>query len=218
MASQLALPLEPHANVTRADFIVAPGNARALAFLDSYPAWPAPAAALCGPAAAGKSHLVQIWAQRTGAQVVTAAALAGTGPACGAVAVEDIADAPDFTHEAALFNLFERGEPLLLTGRVLPAAWPVRLPDLASRYAALLAFDLGAPDDALLTSLAVKLFDDRQLAVPEAVIQRMIASLERRPGAIRDFVARADARALAEKRPVNLGLIRDLLAGDPSPS
>jgi hypothetical protein len=40
---------------------------------------------------------------------------------------------------------------------------------------------------------------------------RMVTSLERAPGAIREFVAMADARALAEKRPVNTGLIRQLL-------
>ena len=65
--------------------------------------------------------------------------------------------------------------------------------------------------------LAVKLFADRQLAVPEAVVAHMIRSLERSPGAIRDFVARADAAALETKRPVNLSLIKDLLEGPPPP-
>jgi hypothetical protein len=41
----------------------------------------------------------------------------------------------------------------------------------------------------------------------------MLKSLERSPEAIRDFVDRADAQALAEARPVNLGLIRELLSG-----
>jgi hypothetical protein len=39
----------------------------------------------------------------------------------------------------------------------------------------------------------------------------MVLSLERSPSAIRDFVAHADATALAEKRPVTVGLIRELL-------
>jgi chromosomal replication initiation ATPase DnaA len=86
------------------------------------------------------------------------------------------------------------------------------MPDLSSRYRALLAFPLWAPDDALLAGLAAKLFADRQLQVPDAVVAHMIRSLERSPGAIRDFVARADQRALSEKRPVNLGLIKELLA------
>jgi chromosomal replication initiation ATPase DnaA len=87
------------------------------------------------------------------------------------------------------------------------------LPDLVSRVRALLAFPLWAPDDALLMGLAVKLFADRQLQVPENVVLHMVRSLERSPAAVRDFVARADAAALAQQRPVNLSLIKDLLAG-----
>ena len=207
---QFILPIPPRDNLTRADFIAAPGNQRALTFLESFPHWPAPAAALHGPSASGKSHLVQMWARAAKATVVRAAEL--TEAPLGAVAVEDIDAAPGDTHERALFDLFERGTPLLLTGRTHPALWRVALPDLASRHAALLAFDLGAPDVALLAGLAAKLFADRQLAVPEAVIRTMIARLDRDPAAIRDFVAQADAQALSEKRPVNLALIRELLA------
>src|SRR6185436_19923398 len=91
------------------------------------------------------------------------------------------------------------------------AQWPVELPDLKSRFAALLAFPLWAPDEALLTALTRKLFTDRQLGVPDTVIMRIVRSVERSPAAIRDFVARADARALAEKRPVTVALVAELL-------
>jgi chromosomal replication initiation ATPase DnaA len=57
-----------------------------------------------------------------------------------------------------------------------------------------------------------KLFADRQLVVPQAAIARMLQTLERSPAAIRQFVEQADAKALAEGRPVNAALIRDLLA------
>lgn len=210
--TQLILPLETRSAQGRADFIVAPGNARAVAFIDSFPHWPAPAAALYGPAASGKSHLAAIWAERAGAQIRDAAALQSDVPG-GALVIENVrAGVP----EAPLFALLERGSPLLLTSHVPPADWPkafdLQLPDLVSRTRALLGFDLWAPDDALLMGLAVKLFADRQLQVPENVVEHMIASLERSPGAIRDFVARADAAALAAKKPVNLSLIKGLLA------
>ena len=207
---QLVLPIAPRPRLTRADFIAAPGNERALAFLESWPRWPAPAAVLHGPAAAGKSHLVQIWAALSGASVIAAADL--SEPIEGPLAVEDVDAVDGGAHERALFALFERGTPLLLTARTPPAGWRAGLPDLASRYRAVLGFDLGAPDDALLAGLAAKLFADRQLAVPEAVIRVMIERLARSPEAIRDFVAAADARALSEKRPINQGLIRDMLA------
>ena len=210
MASQLVLPLEPNNAMTRADFIVAPGNARALAFLDSFPDWPAPAIALVGPSASGKTHLARIWAERAGAALLDARSLreSVSGPAV----VENIDSAPTFAHEAALFALLEQGAPLLLTGRGGPATWPVSLPDLASRFKALLSFTLGASDEALLMALAVKLFADRQIAVPEGVVTHLVQTLERSPAALRDFIQRADALALAEKRPVNIQLIRGLMA------
>jgi chromosomal replication initiation ATPase DnaA len=212
--TQLILPLETRSAQGRADFIVAPGNERAVAFIDLYPGWTAPAAALVGPPASGKSHLAAVWAGKAGAKIIEAKDL-GTALPQGALVVENVsAGVP----EAPLFALLERRAPLLLTAQMSPAQWPVALPDLVSRTRALLAFDLWAPDDALLMGLAVKLFADRQLAVPESVVVHMIRSLERSPGAIRDFVAQADAAALAAKRPINLSLIKDLLSGPPPPS
>jgi chromosomal replication initiation ATPase DnaA len=205
--TQLVLPLETRSASGRADFIVAPGNQQAVAFVDSWPSWPAPAAALYGPPASGKSHLAAVWAERAGAAILNADALEGVIPD-GPLVVENIGAG---LAEAPLFALLERGCPLLLTAQTPPTAWPVVLPDLKSRANALLAFALWAPDDALLTGLALKLFADRQVQVPEVVVARMILNLERSPAAIRDFVARADAAALAAKRPITLSLIKDLL-------
>ena len=210
--TQLVLPLEVRSASGRADFIVAPGNSRAVAFIDSWPGWPAPAAGLYGPAASGKSHLAAVWAEKSGARIIAASALL-EGVPDGALVVEDVTAG---VAEAPLFALLERGAPLLITSQMPPSEWPQKfdmaLPDLVSRTRALLAFPLWAPDDALLMGLAVKLFADRQLQVPENVVLHMVRCLERSPGAVRDFVARADAAALAQKRPVNLSLIKNLLA------
>ncbi|MEI9991532.1 MAG: hypothetical protein WDM86_15995 [Rhizomicrobium sp.] len=215
MPSQLPLPLPAKPALGRADFIVAPANAEAVAFIDSFPRWTAPAGALYGPSGSGKSHLVGAWAKAAGALVVPAATLSegfvATLEQGRAVAVEDVDSG---VNEAALFALFHHPGPLLLTGREPPAAWPAALPDLKSRFAALLAFPLWAPDEALLTQLTRKLFTDRQLAVPDPVIMRILRSVERSPAAVRDFVARADARALAEKRPVSVALVGEVLAED----
>jgi chromosomal replication initiation ATPase DnaA len=214
--TQLVLPLEIRSAQGRADFIVAPANQQAVAFLDSYPHWPAPAVALFGPPASGKSHLAAVWADKAGATVLEAAQLESGIPA-GPLVVENVAAG---MAEAPLFALLERGTPLLLTAQLPPSEWPEKfalaLPDLVSRVWALLAFAVWAPDDALLMGLAVKLFADRQVQVPENVVVHMIRSLERSPAAIRDFVARADAVALAEKRPINISLIKDLLISPPA--
>jgi len=58
------------------------------------------------------------------------------------------------------------------------------------------------------------LFTDRQLAVPDSVVMRILRSVERSPAAIRAFVASADARALAQKRPITAVLVGEMLSGD----
>ncbi len=223
MPSQLVLPLPERPRFARDSFIVAQANAHAVAFVDAWPDWPVAAAAIHGPSGSGKSHLAAIWQTAASATIVSASDL-GRKTADGSPApriVEDVDSAPATpARDRALFVLLEgatREAPVLLTGREVPAAWPCVLPDLASRFSAMLALPLWAPDDALLAGLARKLFADRQLDVPDAVILGMIHALERSPAAIRDFVARADGKALAEARPVNLKLIREMLGSPEDP-
>lgn len=214
MVSQIPLPLTTAPKLGRADFITGPGNRAAVALIDSWPGWAASAAVLFGPSGSGKSHLAGVWAARAKAEIRTVSSLTAAGfDAAPALVIED-ADRAPFSpgEETALFVLLERGTAMLFTAQRPPAAWPVALPDLKSRLDALLSFPLWAPDDELLKALARKLFADRQLAVPDTVIEQMIRKLERSPGALRDFVARVDAAALAEKRAVTTALIRDLLA------
>lgn len=216
MPSQLVLPLATEPQLGRADFIVAPGNAQAVAFIDAWPHWPVAAAALYGPAGSGKTHLAAAWAAVSGAVRVAAGDLAAFPALAGPAVVEDVDCCPPGPErDAALFRLIEGAtpaHPVLLTGREQAADWPTQLPDLASRFGALLSLPLWAPDDSLLAALARKLLADRQVTVPPGVVERIVHSLERTPQSIRDFIARADARALSEARPINLALVRELLA------
>lgn len=214
MPSQLVLPLDAKISMSRADFIAGPANAQALAFIDAWPDWPVAAAVLYGPPGSGKTHLVSAWRERSGADIVSAKSLNEMDRA-KPIAVEDVdSSEASSARDTILFALIEgasRERPVLLTGHEPPAAWATALPDLASRFSAMLAFPLWAPDEGLLAELARKLFADRQLIVPDQVIRRMILSLERTPAAIRQFVAEADAKALAEGRAINLSLVRELI-------
>jgi chromosomal replication initiation ATPase DnaA len=211
MPQQLILPFEVRAARGRADFIVAPCNETAVRFIDRWPDWPVAAAAIYGPSGSGKSHLVHVWRALSDARIVAAGNLPQEAAADGPLAVEDVDRDCSPERDLVLMALFERGTPLLLTGEHHPVEWPVALPDLRSRFAAVAAFPLWAPDDALLRDIARKLFADRQLTVSDAVIARMLKRLPRTPDAVQAFVERLDRAALAEKRVIGERLVGEVL-------
>lgn len=220
VARQLPLDLPVRAARGRCAFFVAPANALAVARIEAWRDWPAGKLALVGPEGAGKTHLVQVWTDLAGAAVLDAAGLTGTDPAGlaarHAVAVEDVdriaGDAGAETVLLHLHNLLAAaGGRLLLTARTAPGAWRMRLPDLASRMQATATARLDPPDDALLAAVLVKLFADRQLAVPPALIPYLVTHMERSFAAAADTVAAIDREALATGRPPGIKLAREVL-------
>ncbi|MDE3115731.1 MAG: hypothetical protein KGL26_09045 [Pseudomonadota bacterium] len=213
---QLPLDLPHNAAMTRADYLVGDANRAAIALIDAWPDWPAQAVLLTGPAGSGKTHLVEIWRTDSGGAVRAAGDLGDveTLVKAGAVAVEDLHNGP--LDETALFHLInlsnERRVPLLMTSRRPAAALPVRLPDLASRLRAMRPLELGAPDDALLRLVLVKLFADRQLAVDAGVIETIVTRMERSLEAANRVVAELDRAALAGGRAISRRLAATTLA------
>lgn len=217
MPDQLVFSFGVTHALSRDAFIVAPSNEQALAFIERWPDWPARAAAIWGPAQAGKTHLASIWCAKSGAQLVPASHLKAIDVAelpVGASLAVELADPthPDVSRDRALLALFERpAGNLLLTARSHPSDWAVTIADLKSRYDSLLAFPLGAPDGALLTGLIRKHFFDRQLEVADTVVAHLLTHLERTPEAIAAFIARSDEKGLIEKRAVTERLILELI-------
>ena len=216
MPGQLALPLGARPALGREAFIAAPSNEQALRFIERWPDWPARAAAIWGPPDSGKTHLAQIFCARSGARLFSPTEIPAIDtpewPREGAVAVELGDSAADFERDRRLFDLFERPSgTLLLTARIPPFQWETALGDLKSRFDALLAFPVWAPDDHLLSALIRKQFSDRQLEVSDAVVRRILTHLERTPQAIAAFIVRSDEKALAEKRAIGEKLVMELI-------
>lgn len=217
---QLVLSLPTRQSLRREDFFASPANSAALAAVTGWQGWPGGRMMLAGPQGSGKTHLAALWAAETGAAVVRGDDLARADlPALamrGFVAVDDAQMVADGQAEAALFhlhNMLAGTGHLLLTAPAPPRDWGLRLPDLLSRMQAISITPLTAPDDALLSAVLVKLFADRQIEVPAALIPWLVARMERSIAAARDIVATLDAAALAEKRAVTVALARAALVG-----
>lgn len=214
---QLAIPFEHRPALGAEDFLIAPGNREAVAWLDRWPGWPGHALALHGPEGSGKSHLAQVWLARCRGTLVRGTDLGPDDPARLAAGATVIEDADRGVDETALFHLYnlarEEGGFLLLTGRQAPARWAIALPDLRSRLATVTAVELGRPDDALIGAVLAKLFDDRQLRVPDDVVAYLVQRMERSFAAIGAVVEALDSLSLAERRNITVPLARRALDG-----
>jgi chromosomal replication initiation ATPase DnaA len=213
---QLVLALDHAESFAREDFLAGPSNAAALSLVERWPDWPSRVMALVGPQGAGKTHLASIWAETTGARVLSAKLLGEcelpAALATGALVLEDLS--PEALSEPALFHLLnlarEESAYLLMTARAAPGGFAVGLRDLASRLRAVPAVTLNAPDDALLRALIVKLAADRQMHVEEPVVNCLVDRIERSVAAARAAVVHMDEEALRQHRPVTRALAAEL--------
>ena len=70
MIAQLPLPFRHRPDYASADFLRAASNDAAMAWLDRTAEWPDHRLALWGEAGCGKTHLLHIWARRSGAALL----------------------------------------------------------------------------------------------------------------------------------------------------
>ncbi len=213
---QLALPFVHVPRLTEADFLPSAATRPALAWLARSADWPGQRLALWGGPGSGKTHLLHIWSTRAGANLISGTmlrdgVLGGDWPP-GPLAIDDADLAPSETSLLHVLNAAQEARHSVLLGaRTPPARWPTRLPDLASRLRATLAVPLGGADDEFLRTLLARLLSDRQLLVPGAVQDWLLAVLPREPAALREAAARLDRAALAAGRGVTRAMAAQTL-------
>ncbi|MGH6961052.1 MAG: HdaA/DnaA family protein [Dongiaceae bacterium] len=221
MTRQLPLDLGFASSYAAADYLVSASNSAAFAWVERWPDWPGVGLALCGPPGCGKTHLVHVWRERSQATIVDAATLASVDPSHllaspPALAIDGLAAGSlDAAAERALLHLHnmtnERRGHLLLCAEAPPARWPIALPDLRSRLAALPTVTIAPPDDGLLEALLAKLFADRQLVVDRGTVIFIVTRMERSFDAARRLVDAIDRAALAGQKRPSLGLVREVM-------
>lgn len=214
---QLPLDLAHDEGRSRDDLVVSAANIDAVSLIDRWPEWPSPVVVLAGPAGSGKSHLGAIWCEMADARRVRSdlfGAEAIEAATSGPVFIDDADSGP--LDESGLFHLINAvrgaGTHLLLTARRFPAAWGVKLPDLASRLKAAATVEIREPDDVLLAGVITKLFADRQVEVEPHVVQYLVRRIERSLSTAIRVVQRLDRVALEQKTRITRAMAAEIIS------
>lgn len=218
---QLPFELKHQPGYERDNLIVAGSNRAAVDLVDRWPDWVAPVVILAGPTGSGKTHMAQVWQQKTGALLVDPSNISADIHERASIQPMLIEDIGDVTlDETGLFHLINSvrqhaaqgpGPSLLMTSRLWPAAWGVKLPDLASRLKAATVVEIAAPDDMLLTCVIHKLFADRQVEVEPHVVSYLVSRIERSLNAAIKVVDQLDRLALEQKSRITRTLAAQVL-------
>ena len=215
--AQLTLDLPHRAALGAEDFLVSACNLAAVRLIDAWPNWQDHVQLLIGPAASGKTHLARVWQALSGAEALEAEHLAMDvvdAMSAGSPLVVEDADRVAYD-EKTLFHLLnlarEKRLFVLLTARSAPNRWPFSLPDLLSRLNAVPAVEIGAPDEALIRTVMLKHFTDRQLDIDPKVLTYFALHVDRSLAAAAAAVAAVDRAALATGRKISRQLVMETL-------
>jgi len=218
---QIPLDLGFRPAMGREDFLLSDCNQEAIAWVDKWPDWPFFSLMIYGSSACGKTHLTQVWQEKSQARVFNRDMLLSPDledeiPSSKAVIIDDLeAYLGNRDTEEALFHLYnmlkEQQGYLFLTTSQKQADMKFIIADLSSRIKSVPSVGIGAPDDILLAAVLVKMFSDRQVKVTHDVVMFVVSRMERSMENARKIVEAVDEVSLSRKRPVTIPLVKGVL-------
>ncbi len=201
------------------------GNEAAVDTLERLAAGEQGGAWLSGPAATGKTHLLQALCERAGDDAVYLSGdlLLDAGPAMleglenrRVIAIDDVdrlLGNADF--EAGLFGLYNRageaGASLVFAASGPRRELDVQLPDLESRLAQLPAFRLTALDEPDRLAALTLRASHRGLELPDETAQYMINRARRDMASLYALLDKLDAEALRAQRRLTIPFVRGVM-------
>ncbi|MEO0413237.1 MAG: DnaA/Hda family protein [Pseudomonadota bacterium] len=214
MAEQLPLSLEWPKHFTFDTFVAGESNQSAFKLAQRWPDWPQGVLAIAGPAGSGKTHLACAVAAKAGIVPHKFSDIAAID--WREMAHVILEDGPiSLGDEAQLFHVIngvrEEGGTLLLTARTPPAQWPVTLPDLKSRLAAVVTGVISEPDDTLLRHMIAQHFSDLGVLPQPGLIDYVADRVERSFSGVEACAAKLNQAALARQSKITTALARTVM-------
>ncbi|WP_370930867.1 hypothetical protein [Bartonella sp. DGB1] len=214
---QLSFDLGYQSIYGRDNLIVSRANCSAICFLEQWPAWQTPITVLIGEQGCGKTHISNLWLEKSKAisinkfELDKGVELALSGHS---IFIDNLGKSK--IDEINLFHLFNaiketflinKTTSLLITSHYFPSTWQLTINDLISRLRTVNMIKIDTPDDLLLKGLLKKLLADRQLIIDNNMIDYILLRVERTVDKINNLVNYIDQLVIDEKKKANRNII-----------
>lgn len=195
------------------DFIVSSCNLEAYKAVTGSITWPYNHLLIIGEEGSGKTHLTNIWHDKTDAKILKEGDdFQKHQNNYSHFIFEDI---ESLGNEEYLFHLMNfcrnNSFQLLLTSCTIPE---FILNDLRSRVNSIHKVIIKNPDDEMVKILLLKHFTDKQLKVSAEVIDFMITRIERSFKSVKQLVSAVDQLSLIEKRNITIPMVKQVIQSD----
>ncbi len=173
-----------------------------------------------GPPFSGKSHLCKILAEQVkNKKVITIEKIKEdileTIDSCDFLIIENINNILEIDEENLLFhaiNFINQNEKqLLLTSQNSLSDINLNLEDLKSRLESMIGANISEPDDELMESIVIKIFNNRQLLITPLLLNYLMKRLDRSYKEINNFIEIIDKTSLKKGKKISVKLIKDIL-------
>ena len=213
--TQLSFDLPFRTARGRDDFFVSAANTMAVAMIEDMDHWPQGKLMIIGPKGAGKTHLLDIWAQDNNAQFWAPDWRDLPDPGA-AIAIDNVDTfAQDRDAQTALFHVHNHlaatNGRLLMASSTAIAQADFTLPDLGSRLQATTTAQISPPDDTLMQAVIHKHFSDRQIFPTPSAVAYLTKNIDRSFEAISQAIAQLDHQSLTQGRKITRTMVKQIL-------
>ena len=210
---QFFFDLELAKNYNKSDFFVNTTNKQAVDLVSLWPEWHNKAAVLFGESKSGKSHLGNIWLEKSNAKLIN---------------IEDdnlektVNDRNNYLidnfsyikphHENIILDIFNKclfNNKFILFLCDTDIKINFNIKDLESRFSSILSTTINKPDDQIIEVIIIKFFSDNQVLISKDVIKYLSSRLDRSYKELYKSLEKINSISLKNKQKITIPFLRE---------